>query len=276
VKKTIAAISASILGIGAAAAGGAVPAQAAPPQSEVKRYFGHTFWTEHESSTGKNVKPHFLGAFMKVQLFAHTATSQTYGGIDPTDSGREMSVTYRIASYGKATDPFPASCGAGPYQGEYEVTYRPTTTTFAESLGGKRRTVTVTYTPSPLFLGLNFDTTVGDANNVDDFNDSEPLCASSGGDTVFTTSGTAHPENFQLITADAATEDAFNVTTLVPQPDSGVTTPTLGSFAVTTTPFLATTGVDPTPLGLVGGGLLIAGLGTSFVGRRRRRTASAR
>jgi LPXTG-motif cell wall-anchored protein len=350
VKKSIAAISASILGFGAAAAAGAAPAQAAtlppcneasdhtasatvdpatddwymtcapvygmgkaeftittdaahpfpagysladghqtvtssaPPKSEVKRYFGADFWHDHNIEVGFDSAASYGGAFMNLEKTSGTSTSQTYG--DDPSASKEMSVAYRVASFGKATDPFPAACfpaGARPaatYQGEYEVKYLPTTTTWVQVLKGVKRKVTVTYTPSPLFLGLNFDTT-GDANSVDNFDSSMPQCASSGGITVQAASHDDDSDSWDGVVYNSATNNPQLMSTLVPQPatsSSPQTIPPLGSFTVTTTavpttPELAVTGFDAIPIGLAGGGLLLAGIGTLFVGRRRRHTS---
>lgn len=345
-KKTVAAISASVLGIGGAIVAAAAPASAAIPtcsnvlQHEVdpsvtpadswymecipkygmgKAEFtittpstdpfpasyaldnGHQ--TVTSTPTAAHVKAYFkpeaeligesltyTGAFVDLAEDStdSTSTSQVYG--TDLSSPVETTVAYPITSVGLATDGLPADCtplGSGAtYDGEYKVTYGPTTTHFSETIDNVVHAVTVTYTPPPLYLGLNFNS----ADEALGFDETKPLCASSGGQT-----------NFAPDFDESAPDDgidwvsvAYNATTLPPtletlspangsigdiidDPDPGAlitaTTTNFGSFAATSTPVLATTGVDAGPAGSLGAGLLSLGIiatGISVVRRRRR------
>jgi hypothetical protein len=339
VRKTIAAISASVLGIGGAVMAGAAPASAAmptctdatqhvlnpnvtagdtwympcipqygmgkaeftittpasdpfpadysladghqtvtstPTQTQVHDYF-EPLWEEFGSAGGAD----FSGAFANIteDTADATATSQPYvpDFLEPS----AMDVAFPIVSVGLAAAGLPASCtpmGSGAtYQGEYEVTYGSTTTHFSQTIDDVARSVTITYTPAPLYIGLNFTGGAGD----EEFDTTMPICASSGGNTTF-----AADESD--IDWDVA---AYNATNLPPvletlSPASGdlslssdpaeviaATTSDLGSFTETSTPVLATTGVNTEPDGTLGAGLLSVGILATLVGvvRRRRR-----
>jgi hypothetical protein len=334
-RKTIAAISASILGVGGALAASAAPASAAPlpdcdnatdhvvnpsvdpldawymtciPQygmgkveftittdaahpfpagyalndghqtvtstptsATVENYF-QPLWNVDNSAFADT----FTGAFMNLTETSSTGDhlSQTYGGGNG-GSLEQTTMAFIIQSVGKAAS-LPADCTSDPsdptYQGEYEVTYKPTTTTFTETIDSVVHKVTVTYTPAPLFLGLNFDTS-GDGNDQDGFDTSKPICSSSGGITNFASSQADDGIAWFGAAYLAATNTASFMTTLDPLAEyNGVAiAPTIGPFAVTSTPTLATTGVDPGPAGAAGIGVLVLGIIATLVGVVRRR-----
>jgi hypothetical protein len=346
VKKTIAAISASVLGIGGAVGAAASPASAVVPacsnslQHEVnptvsptdswymecipqygmgKAEFttttdaanpfpdGYELDNGHQSvtstptasqvsayfsaeATDAGLDPTYTGAFVDLSEdpTVSTATSQVYDSADVFD-GLAMTVAYPIVAVGQATDGLPAACtpdGSGAtYEGEYKVTFGPTTTHFSQTIDDVVHSVTVTYTPDPLYLGLNFD----DAEELY-FDESKPICTSSGGETNFSPFlDEGDPESADSINWIVA---AYSATTLPPtletlSPAAGGigdlsdpedffsgTTTDFGSFATTSTPVLATTGLDTRPAGTLGAGLLSLGILATLVGvvRRRRRS----
>lgn len=349
-KKTIAAISASVLGIGGAVVAAASPASAAPPkcteslQHEVnptvspadswymecipqygmgKAEFtittnaAHPFPAAYELDNGHQkvtstptaaqvksyfsaeavdggLDPVYTGAFVDLgeDPTVSTSTSQLYGGPGSGGGvGFGSTVAYPIVAVGQATSGLPADCtplGSGAtYEGEYKVTFGPTTTHFSQTINDVVHSVTVTYTPDPLYLGLNFDS----AQELD-LDESLPLCTSSGGETNFAPAyDDSDPSSAQSLAWVSA---AYDATTLPPtletlSPGAGPigdfsdpedflagTTTDFGAFAATSTPVLATTGLDTRPAGTLGAGLLSLGILATLVGvvRRRRRALS--
>jgi hypothetical protein len=342
VKKTLAAIAASALGLGSALAVGGAPAQAVTPKctnstqhevnpavsptdewymtcipqygmgkaeftittgasdpfpagyslddghqtitstpaaAQVKSYF-NTQWTTFSPTEPAS----YDGAFVNLtDPTVSTATSQLYDGT--ADGDTPMMVAYPIESAGMAPDGLPADCtpsGSGAtYNGEYEVVYGPTTTHFSQTIGDVVHSVTVTYTPPPLYLGLNFDS----ADPGTPFDESKAICASSGGQTTFApdfdASDTVVADDWILAAVNAITFPS-TLETLSPadaapadprDPDDVVasTTTDFGSFAATSTPVLATTGVDEESGGEVGYGLLATGAILASIGFIRRR-----
>jgi hypothetical protein len=247
-----------------------------PTAAQVHAYF-EPLWDEaHTAGTAT-----YTGAFMNLTEDATDATPTSQPYAPPTLGSGAMTVAYPIKSVGPATSGLPADCtpsGSGAtYQGEYEVVYGATTTHFSETIDNVVRSVPVSYTPAPLFLGLNFTGTAG-SETLDGL---MPICASSGGTTTFAENDTSI---FWDVAASNATTDASIMETLSPangtfdpgDPTSIIraTTTSFGVFAVTSTPVLATTGVDPTPATELGVGLLSAGaiLGAIAIFRRRRRS----
>jgi LPXTG-motif cell wall-anchored protein len=164
----------------------------------------------------------------------------------------------------------PAACGEGPYAYAFRVDYLPATITFTQTIDGVVWTVVVTYTPSPLYLGLNFtgDDPVG-------FDGDAVQCASSDTGTVI-----GDPDDFisqvNVLGAHASYLELSDlIGSLSPFPavdpenePNGV----LGSFAATTpAPELAATGAESGGLGLAGGLSILAGSMLLLVWRRRRR-----
>jgi hypothetical protein len=343
VKKTIAALSASVLGIGGAVAAAAAPALAVAPkcteslQHEVnpsvsptdswymecipqygmgKAEFTITTDSTHRfpagyslddghqsvtsSPTAAQVKAYFqaeaseeslaatyTGAFVNLTEAStdSTTTSQVYGIDDSTPFG--ATVAYPIESVGLATGELPADCtpsGSGAtYEGEYKVVFGTTTTHFTQVIDSVAHSVTVAYTPPPLYLGLNFD-----SSSAFGFDESKPLCASSGALTNFAAdydpSGPDDGFDWASIALNATTlpptletlSPADGPITDLSDADSffAATVTNFGSFATTSTPVLATTGTDPRPAGTLGAGLLSVGILAMIVGvvRRRRRS----
>jgi hypothetical protein len=156
----------------------------------------------------------------------------------------------------------------------YEVTFKPTTTTFTETIGGKTVTTTVTTQAAPLDLGLNFSGGGLDGN--------APICAVSGTTVVQADDG-SDPVNQFVASLNEATffTGTDPNTTLDPAvanvADLGSSVATVADVSVTPTttgkPTLALTGVDARPAGIIGGGLLAVGIGLFVYGRTRRRTA---
>jgi hypothetical protein len=207
-----------------------------------------------------------------------TSTSETYGGGDSSQHA-----IFPIASVGKLATALPASCFPNTetpetYEGIYVVKFKPTTTTFTETIGGKTVTATVTATAAPLELGLNF---VGGA-----LDSTAPLCAASGG--VVLEADNAEATGWSTLEMDEATLNSFMTQSLDPSADGStvdlgtfaatvgdptVTTPPTSTTTTTSEPSLAFTGVDPVPAGVTGGSLLAAGLAFFVYGRVRRRVA---
>jgi LPXTG-motif cell wall-anchored protein len=163
----------------------------------------------------------------------------------------------------------PDGCGAGPYAYAFRVDYLPATVTFTQTIDGKVWTVVVTYTPSPLYLGLNFT----DDDPID-FDDGAVQCASSDTGTLV-----GQPDDFSQTVVLGPHASHFPssdvIGSLSPFPNAdpdddpiGV----LGSFAATTPkPELAATGVETGGLGLVGGLSILVGSMLALFWRRRRR-----
>lgn len=163
----------------------------------------------------------------------------------------------------------PDDCGAGPYAYAFRVDYLPATVTFTQTIDGVVWTVVVTYTPSPLYLGLNF----ADDDPID-FDWGAVQCASSDTGTLV-----GQPDDFSqdiVLGAHASYLEFSSVLgSLSPFPTAdpdddpiGV----LGSFAATTPqPELAETGVESGGLGLAGGLSILVGSMLAFFWRRRRR-----
>jgi LPXTG-motif cell wall-anchored protein len=231
-----------------------------PSAATLEAYFGPFYDVDGHGT------PPFDGALLDLVLDSGaTPTSQSYG------NGSTMLEAYPIVSVAKVTTGFPAACTPGvtppTYQGEFLITYGSVTTTFSESIGATVQNVTVTATPAPMYLGLNYDTSVG---GLDGFDTTKALCASSGDQTRFAATQASDTIDYGLIAAGAATNDPGYLTTL----DPATSFPPVnsdGNFTVTSTPVLAETGVNATPAGILGGSLLVAGLGAVAFGRRRRR-----
>lgn len=258
-----------------------------PTAAQVESYFDHLYTEDHSD-------PKYTGSFINLteDTSASTATTQVY---DQATGDRPMTAAFPITSVTKITTGLPAACtpGGETYDGEYAVTYAPSTTTFSQTIGTKVYKTTVTLTSPTLYLGLNFD-----SSGPFGFNADAPLCASSTAGTILGESfnSTAAPfvsddsspaqiraldlptgeEAWITVAWDLASSDPFDVSTLLPV-NSAFDTPTAtnyGTFGVTATPLLAETGVDAAPAGLLGGALLA--LGTLFGGlhllRSRRRS----
>jgi LPXTG-motif cell wall-anchored protein len=236
-----------------------------PTAAALETYFG-PFYDVENSGT-----PPFSGALL--DLFedpGSTPTSQSYGNTNT------VLQAYPIVSVAKVTSGFPAACTSDTptpsYQGEFVITYGPVTTTFTETVADTIQKVTVTSTPAPMYLGLNYDTAVG---GVDGFDTLKPLCASSGGLTSYAASAAANSISWNLVAAGAATNDPGYLTTLDPATGfdlvNGVPPVSNdGAFTVTSDPVLPETGVNAVPAGILGGSLLLAGIGAFVFGRRRR------
>jgi hypothetical protein len=222
------------------------------------------------------------GAFLEMgSANPATATSQTYGG---GGSNSNQHAIFPIASVGKLTTALPAGCFPNTetpetYEGAYVVKFKPTTTTFTETIGGKKVTATVTSAAAPLELGLNF---AGGA-----LDESAPLCAASAGvvyqgdsledgDWIAIAQGeaTLNPGNTQTFDPSVNGSEYDLGTFAATVGDPAVTTPPTTTTTTTTSePSLAFTGVDPVPAGVLGGSLLAAGLAFFVYGRVRRRAA---
>ena len=212
------------------------------------------------------------GGFLQMATPTSTTTStQVYG----FPFGPEHAI-FPVASVGKLTTTLPDGCFSNQqtpetYAGTYVVTFKPTTTTFTETIGGKTVTTTVTTAAAPLELGLNFATGALDPN--------APLCAASGGNVFVADSSS--DENWTALSEDEATLNAGVDQTLDPSAGGdiinlGSSVSTVAGVTVTPTtgkPTLALTGVDARPAGIIGGGLLAVGAGLFFYGRTRRRAA---
>jgi hypothetical protein len=242
-----------------------------PTSATVENYFQPLWNVDNSAFTDS-----FTGAFMNLTETSSTGDnlSQTYGGGEG-GSVEQTTMAFVIQSVGKAAS-LPADCTSDPsdptYQGEYEVTYEPTTTTFTETINSVVHKVTVTYTPAPLFLGLNFDTS-GDGNDEDGFDATKPICSSSGGITNFAVSEADDGDAWFAAAFLSATNSPDYMSTLDPLAEFNgfADAPTIGPFAVTSTPTLATTGVDPGPAGIAGIGLLALGILATIIGVIRRR-----
>jgi hypothetical protein len=320
-KKTIAAISASVLGISGAVAAAAAPADASGPAC--------TNVTGHTVSVNANAQDWYMDCVPQYGLgkaeFSITSTDPFPAGYNLVDGNQTVTSTVNtaaVASYfstapsniegsfeglaapttttptsqsyqstgthmifpitGVASlDPADLPAGASgcfpvgteTYAHAYTVTFAPVTSTFTETIDGKVWTATITATPSPLILGLNFVAAPGAG-----FDTAAAQCVSSGG-----TSEVAHTSadpGWTTITKDDATLDSFTNNTLDPSVGGGVIN--LGAFATSdpaVRPTLATTGVNPAPGGLLGGGLLALGIllvTSRFAPLFRRRRSPAR
>jgi hypothetical protein len=218
------------------------------------------------------------GAFYRLDDLSDSTTSQTYGSASDTQEG-----IFPVQSVGKLTTPLPAGCfpdteAPETYEGAYVVTFKPTTTTFTETVNGQTYTATVKATPAPLELGLNFSEGALDS--------SAPLCAvdgssvAQGDDSEDGAWGTISMDEATLgsgiatFTLDPALSDVSDLGSFaVTVGDPTVTTPPTSTTTTTSEPSLAFTGVDPVPAGVLGGSLLAAGLAFFVYGRVRRRVA---
>ena len=242
-----------------------------PSTAQTQQYFTPLYAVSHSDT------PVFTGPFLNLAEDASsTATEQSYGN-DTT-----MAAAYPVVSVGKSTAALPAACTpasdpTATYEGEYLVTYAPVTAKFSETVGNIVRAVTVTFTPAPLLLALNFDTTASGSNG---FSTSLPQCVTAGGNTTFA-AGSADFVDFIFITGGVATFDPNELITLDPattDPAAAAASPVsrMGAFAATSTPVLATTGVDAGPAGVLGVSLLATGVAAFVFGRRRRARTGAR
>jgi hypothetical protein len=321
VRKTVAALSASILGVSGAAMAAAAPAAAAPlpactsidqhtvsasantqswymdciPQyglgkaeftitSSTPYPSGYSLTDGHQtvtSTVNDTAVAAYLGdsestldgalTFLE-ENGGSTPTTQTYSG-----TPIETQAVFPVSSVAQID---PADLPAGTtgcfpntetYAHAYEVTFLPVTTTFKETIDGKVWTTTITATPQPLILGLNFEASPGTG-----FDPTAAQCASSGGVTLVADNNSSG--NWTNVSANEATlnEGIFDENSLDPSGDG--TTLDLGTFTTTDTPVLAETGYDATPAGMLGGGLLAAGIAlialrfTGSVRRRARRS----
>jgi hypothetical protein len=242
-----------------------------PSTAQTQQYFTPLYAIDHSDT------PVFTGPFLNLVMDgSSTPTEQSYGK-DTT-----LAAAYPVVSVGKSTAALPAECTpasdpGATYEGEYVVTYAPVTAKFSETVGNIVRSVTVTYTPAPLFLALNFDTTAAGSNG---FSTSLPQCVTAGGNTTFA-AGSADFIEFIFITGGVATYDPNELITLDPATanpavDGATLGSQMGAFAATSTPVLATTGVDAVPAGVLGLSLLATGVVAFVFGRRRRANAGAR
>ncbi|HEX4058882.1 MAG TPA: hypothetical protein VHX87_11275 [Galbitalea sp.] len=250
-----------------------------PTASQVHAYF-EPLWDEAYTPGAAT----YTGAFMNLSEDTGDATPTSQPYTPAVLGSGSMTVAYPIKSVGPATSGLPAGCtpddSGATYQGEYEVVYGTTITHFAETIGDVVRSVTVSYTPPPLFIGLNFTGSPGS----EALDTSMPICTSAGGTTTFA-------ENDLSVFWGVAEGNATTLPTIVetlspangtfepgdPEASARATTTFLGAFAVTSTPVLATTGVDPGPATATGVGLLAVGILATLVGvvRRRRRIGLA-
>jgi hypothetical protein len=316
-KKALAAVGASVLGLSGALVATAAPATAATPQCTtssdhnvsttadgsqdwymdcVPQYglgkaeftitttspktfpVGYTLDDGHQTVTssvdGTTAAAYFgepaegTGGFLNLtDPGPSTTTSQSYG-----TSGKTLYAIYPVKTTGKLTSLpqgcFPNTTTPETYAGMYEVTFKPTTTTFTETIGGKTVTTTITTQAAPLDLGLNFSNGQLDG--------SAPLCAVSG-TNVFQADNNSD-FTWQFLASDEVTFNPTTHQTLDPgagsSVDLGSSVSTVASATVTPTkPTLALTGVDARPAGIIGGSLLAIGIGLFAYGRTRRRAA---
>lgn len=200
--------------------------------------------------------------FVSLSEESATPTTRVYGG----------SMMFAISSVSSIlVSELPAACGIGPFTNAYRVEYLPATVTFTQTIDGQVWTYVVQYTPSPLYLGLNF-------TSEHDFDGNLPQCASSTtGTTLGTISGS--PEWYQVINSHATAIGAgagwLSSISPFPMADSEPIGQ-LGTFALQVPepePALADTGADATGLGMAGGLSLLAGLALSVFWRRGRKRA---
>ncbi len=204
--------------------------------------------------------------------FGSTSTIAGFTALEQTSaSPRERTYEGRMmfAISGVSTidvSALPAACGAGPYSYAYRVDYLPATVTFTQTIGGVVWTTVVQYTPSPLYLGLNFI----DPPNLN-LDPTAALCASSttGTTTDWFIVATVHATAFDDVDGWQGSITPF------PMADSDPVGQ-LGTFSATVPkPALADTGTDPAGLGLAGGLSILTGFLLTVLWRRRRNRGPA-
>jgi LPXTG-motif cell wall-anchored protein len=168
----------------------------------------------------------------------------------------------------------PAACTAGggafaSYSLAYKVTYLPTIITFDQVVAGKHWTYKVNASPAPLFLGTSPNEMINSP-----VSDVDPICWSDGTHTVRASSA-SDPTSFTNFMNNSVTNwDTIRGTGLsnqspYPYTDTPLSLGTFGRYVAP--PVLANTGTDARPALLAALGLLMAGLATTVVTRRRRK-----
>lgn len=304
-KKSMAVASASAMGLGMVALGGAGAATAAPVTELC------TDATEHEYSTvelGDNwfmdcIPQYGMGkaefsissaeplppAFLPLDdpgvasVFSGNGPaaaayfgdpSAPFGFVELNNAGDPLQYTgkpiFPISAVG-AIDPLtlPTSCQGDTYSygNAYSVTYAPVAVTFTQVIDGVEWSVDVTYAPQAMVLGLNF---TDPFDGTLDFDQAQCISNVSGTNTLFVF-GDNDFEQAMLATWALLTSDA----TLPPQPVLLDTTD-LGDFPLQQNalpgPGLADTGADISPLVLGAGGVaLLGGAALLILSRVRRR-----
>lgn len=221
--------------------------------------------TSASANTGPNATT-YMGSTSTIAGF--TALTET--DAQPRQRSYEGLMMFAISSVSKIeVSDLPAACGSGPYQTAFQVNYLPATVTFTQTVDGVEWTVVVTYTPSPLFLGLNFDD--GDPINFD--GDQVQCASSTTGTTVALPDDSfahllvlgVHASFIELSNSIVGTISPFPTSDL----DNGNPVGLLGSFAAKT-PQLAETGVESSGLGLAGTLAVFIGAMLLFFRRKRK------
>lgn len=312
-KKAVAAISASILGVSGAAFAAAAPANAVPPLPNCTNIDQHTVSANANtqdwymdcipqyglgkaeftitSTAGFPAGYSLTDGHQTITSTVDDATAAAYLGVPTTDLegqfellAEEAGSTPNSQTYGTNPAPVPQTHGIFPitsvatldpadlpagvdgcfpntstpetYAHAYTVTFSPVTTTFKQTIDGKVWTTVVTATPAPLILGLNFVASPGVG-----LDPTAAQCASAGGTALVADNNSA--DGWVDVSEDEATLDDFFAGTNSLDPSGNASGSNLGTFA-TSDPALASalpeTGVDATPAGVLGGGLLFGGI----------------
>jgi LPXTG-motif cell wall-anchored protein len=227
------------------------------------------------TSTSANTGPAATEYFESMSPIAGFTHLEEVGG-SATERHYQGTMMFAISGVSAIdVSALPDDCDPGPYANAYRVDYLPATVTFTQTIDGVTWTTVVTYTPSPLYLGLNF------ADDPFDFDGSAVQCASSDTGTRI-----GDPEDIESLIqvlnvhASALRQEGQWLGSLSPFPAiEGFSIGQLGTFAANPDPNpdpeLAETGAESTGLGLAGGVSILAGALLAFFWRRRRSRGEA-
>lgn len=182
------------------------------------------------------------------------------GAVTPNSRSYGGTMIFPIASVGHVDiADLPDGCSTGTYTDAYVVNYTPATVTFTQTIDGEDWVYQVSAAPAPLYLGLSIlDTGV--------FDPTGSMCASGNGVTTFALDNVANVEWENVAQRATSFGDGE---TLMPYFGDGKTLPDIARTP--NPPALASTGVDPS--GALGVAALFLALGVAGGYLRRRQLA---
>lgn len=184
------------------------------------------------------------------------------------------SLVLKINSVGSIpTASLPADCAAGIYTNAYEVTYAPATVTFSQLVNGEEWRYDVTVTPPPLYLGLSFAPA-----NDGTFDPKGAMCAygaagPEGQASWYAESQAVDPDGLWNPIASLATDGFTNGDTLSPYFGQGKMLPDIARYVPPPPPKPELAATGVDPSGPLGVAALFLALGVAGGYLRRRRLA---